>query len=77
MAARKKAPEAPAGEQLVSHTGKLTARAKCRLDALADVKGTHAYIVLETAFWAYWEGLPESERNDAETIARIKEKPKK
>ncbi len=48
----------------------MSAEARHRLKALSDVRGSHAYELLEEAFWAYWQALPENrEKRTAETIA--------
>jgi len=49
-------------KDLVTFTALMSPRAKQRLKALAQ-------LVLETAFWEFWEQLPKNKRTAAETIA--------
>jgi len=55
---------------LVVFNAQMTADAKDRLKAIAHLEGTHAYALLEEAFWEWWQALPESRRDRAELIAK-------
>lgn len=67
----------PPAEKLVPISGRVTAKAKCRLDALAQVKEMTVYGLVEEAFWAYWEELPEKERSAADAIVQALESVRK
>lgn len=54
-------------------TIQLSSRAKMRLKALSDVERDHAYVLVEKAFWEYWERLPERKRQTAELLASTME----
>ncbi len=49
----------------------MTAKAKTRLKALAQLEGIPSYILLEKAFWQCWESLSPDRREGAEQIASI------
>ncbi|MDY7092824.1 MAG: hypothetical protein SX243_07620 [Acidobacteriota bacterium] len=49
----------------------LTAEAKAKLKALAQVEHTYAYSLLENAFWQLWDRLPEDKRRAAEIVAQL------
>ena len=49
----------------------LTAEAKAKLKALAQVEHTYAYSLLENAFWQLWDRLPEDKRRAAEMVAQL------
>lgn len=57
----------------LAFSAKLTPSAKNRLEALSFVTKESAYVLLEKAFWVYWDTLPEAERKKAETIASTRE----
>ena len=42
--------------------------------ALAQIRDTNAYEVMEQAFWDLWNGLPESEKAAADSLAQLVEK---
>lgn len=50
-------------------TAQMTSSAKDRLKAIAHLEETHAYALLEEAFWQWWGELPENRRERAERIA--------
>lgn len=56
--------------ELVIFTAQMTPNAKDRLKAIAHLEGTHAYTLLEEAFWQWWRALPENRRERAEVIAK-------
>jgi hypothetical protein len=56
---------------LVVFTTRLTAGAKDRLLAIAQVRSEAAYTLLEQAFWSWWEDLPADDRQAAEQILAI------
>jgi hypothetical protein len=58
-------------KDLVVFNAQLTAEAKAKLKALAQVEHTYAYSLLENAFWQLWERLPEDKRRAAEIVARL------
>jgi hypothetical protein len=55
----------------VVFTTRLTAGAKDRLLAIAQVRSEAAYTLLEQAFWSWWESLPADDRQAAEEILAI------
>lgn len=56
-------------EDLVVFNAQMSAAAKDRLKAIAHLEGTHAYALLEEAFWRWWQSLPKNRRERAEMIA--------
>lgn len=52
---------------------RISSPAKKRLMALSQIHGEPAYRLVERAFWAQWESLPEDEREKVETILRLME----
>jgi predicted transcriptional regulator len=62
------------GANLEPFTARLTPEAKRRLMALAQIRDTNAYEVMEQAFWDLWNGLPESEKAAADSLAQLVEK---
>lgn len=62
-------------KDLVAFTAQMTPDAKAKLKALAQVEHTHAYSLLEHAFWEFWSSLPEDKRSAAETIASLTSPP--
>lgn len=66
---RGRPPSRPA--DLVVFTAQLTPEAKAKLKALAQIKHSPAYTLLESAFWMLWEALPEDTRDAAETVANL------
>jgi len=54
-------------------TTRLSADAKKRLSALAQVTGEPAYRHLEEGFWLLWKNLPQGERASAEAFIRLVE----
>jgi hypothetical protein len=61
--------------ELTAFTALMTPQAKARLKALAQVKGTFGYSVLEASFWQTWKQLPAAERRKAEALAKALEAP--
>ena len=55
-------------------SARLTPGAKARLDALAYLTQENAYVLLENAFWTYWNSLPPADRDSAESMAKAREK---
>lgn len=58
-----------AKEKLVPFSARFTPRTKGRLDALAFCTKESAYGILEKAFCAYWDSLPDSLKSKAEKVA--------
>ncbi len=69
MSERKKGRPKSRQDGLKVFTARMTPKAKARLQALAQVKGQHAYLVLEELFWKQWALLESDERKAAETVA--------
>lgn len=55
---------------LVVFNAQMTADARDRLKAMAHLEGTHAYALLEEAFWRWWRSLPTDRRAAAEMVAK-------
>lgn len=64
-------------EDLVFFNAQMSAKARDRLKALAQIEGKHAYVVLEEAFWSSWQSLQTDKRKAAELIASTVEKARK
>jgi hypothetical protein len=66
----------PEKVKLLPFSARFTPSAKGRLEALAFSTKEHAYVILEKAFWEYWENLPEPVKSKAERIAaEVEEEP--
>lgn len=74
MSERKKGRPKSRQAGLKVFTARMTPKAKARLQALAQVKGQHAYLLLEELFWKQWALLDAEERKAAETVAAITER---
>jgi len=60
--------------ELEQFTARLSRQQKTRLKALAQLRDEPAYLILAAAFRTYWEELPASEREAADTIAAAVER---
>ncbi len=56
---------------LVVFNAQMTPEAKARLQVLAQLEHTPAYVVLEEAFWRHWRSMPASQRQRAETLLSL------
>ena len=65
------------GANLEPFTARLTPEAKQRLLALAQIRDTNAYELMEQAFWDLWNGLPEEQREAADALVELVEKARK
>lgn len=60
-------------DDTVVFNAQMSQKAKNRLKALAQIEDRYAYAVLETAFWDFWDRLPDDRRQAADQIARAVE----
>lgn len=58
-------------------TARLSPEAKRKLQALAQIRGEHAYEVIEEAFWRLWDDLAEGERQSADMLIRLVDEARK